>query len=289
MIPLLVLLLKIIGIVLLGLLGMLLLILALVLFAPVFYRASVIHHPERTEITARIRYLFPLCQVTLQYLNGFSYKVRVFGYAMVDSKRPQPQKKEKKKKKKTTEPEKQTPVQSVTAVEKTPSDKKVTLPEKTPVAEQVKKEENTKRKEKTEKKTVRERLEQWKVLWHKKEEVQRILNKPESKQAISFVWSKCKHLFRHILPRNIKGYLAYGSSDPATTGKVLGMVSVLYAKTGPLVDIRPNFEEEQLECDLKLNGHIQLFTLLVIAAKVFFKKELRQMIEELKQVKEITE
>ena len=85
----------------------------------------------------------------------------------------------------------------------------------------------------------------------------------------------------------MKGYVAYGADNPATTGQVLGILSVLYARTGRLLDIRPNFEEKQLECDVELKGRIQVFTLLVIVVKVVLNKELRQLIKEFQKLKEI--
>ena len=124
-------------------------------------------------------------------------------------------------------------------------------------------------------------------LFHQKDEIQRILAKPETKKAISYVWAKLKRVLKHILPRKIKGYVAFGADNPATTGQVLGVLSVVYAKTGMLLEIRPNFTEKQLECDVELKGRIQVFTLLVIAVKVFLNQELRQLIADFKGIKEI--
>ncbi len=135
--------------------------------------------------------------------------------------------------------------------------------------------------------TISKTIAKIKKLIHQKEEVQRILGKPETKTAMKFVWSRLGRLLKHILPRRIKGYLAYGADNPATTGQVLGILSVLYARTGQLLEIRPNFTEKQLECDVLIKGRIQVFTLLVIAVKVALNKELRQVIKEFKGIKEI--
>ena len=122
---------------------------------------------------------------------------------------------------------------------------------------------------------------------HQKEELQRILNEPSTKQAVVFAWGELKHLLKHILPRKMKGYVAYGADNPATTGQVLGILSVLYAKTGYLLEIRPNFEQAEFKCEVEFRGHIQVITLLGIAVKVFLHQELRKVISELKHVKEI--
>ena len=81
--------------------------------------------------------------------------------------------------------------------------------------------------------------------------------------------------------------MAYGADNPATTGQVLGILSVVYARTGQLLEIRPNFTEKQLETDVLFKGRIQFFTLLVIAIKVALNKEIRQVIKEFKGIKDI--
>ena len=115
----------------------------------------------------------------------------------------------------------------------------------------------------------------------------RILGKPETKKAIGFAFGKLGRLLKHILPRKIKGYVVYGADNPATTGQVLGIVSVIYARTGQILEIRPNFMEKQLECDVLIKGRIQVFTLLLIAVKVILNKGVRQVLKEFKGIKDI--
>lgn len=308
MIQVLLLILKIIGIALLVILGLILLVLALVLFVPVFYRVRVIHNPEKTQVKGRVRFLFPLLSVTFEYLKKFSYKVRVLGFALLDSEKPKKEKKpgkKKGKKSKKHKPERKKKRQAEQLPEKQ-SEKPPETASPEPVAEEISQKqaraeqqaehvkenspgffEKIRVKIQKIRETVSNVINKVKKLLHQKDEVQRILNKPESKQAISFAWDELKHLLKHILPRKIKGYVAYGADDPATTGKVLGILGIVYARTGQLVEIRPNFEEAQLECDVELRGRVQVFTLLVIAVKVFMNQELRQLISDFKNVKEI--
>ncbi len=307
MIQILLLIIKIIGIALLVVLGVILLLLALVLFVPICYKAKVIHNPEKTHIQAKVSWMFPVVWVTFQYLVQFSYKIRVFGYAVLDSTKPKKEKKAKPVKQKKAgrkKPEKQEPSAEISIVEQPINSVEIESPieekihetgsvdkKEEPEKEEKKPEKKVKKakepKPKKEKKSLGDLIERIKHLIRQKDEVLRILDKPESKHAISYAWNKLKHLLKHILPRKIRGYVAYGSSDPSTTGKVLGIVSMIYAKTGMLVEIKPNFEEEQLECDLEIRGRIQIFTLLLIAAKVFFNKELRGLIEDFKNIKNI--
>ena len=305
MIQVILLILKIIGITLLVILGLLLALLALVLFAPIVYRVRVIHNPEQTKVTAKVRFLTPLLLVTVQYLKKLSYRVRVFGIPILDSEKPKKENKKPKQKK----PKQKMPKQK----EETPPPEDIFVPLENPGAlpewkpeteqEHPKSEQQPEEPVITEKKkgffekikgkiqkireTICNLINKIKKLLHQKDELVRILGKEETKQAVAFAWEKLKRLLKHVFPRKLKGYVVYGADNPATTGQVLGILSVVYAKTGQLLEIRPNFQEKQLECDVLIKGHIQVFTLLVIAIKVVLNKELRQLLKEIKNVKEI--
>ena len=328
--------LKIIGITLLVILGLLLLILALVLFVPVFYRVRVIHNPEKTEVRARVSFLFPLLLVTVQYLKKLFYKVRIFGFPLLDSERPKKEKKPKNKKKtgkgkkpkdlKTdreeseedgsespeagqdtgaTEPGQNTESPGTVSgqpeqVNQAAGSEESGEPEQPNQATgQANTEEQPQEAQKPGffekirlkiqkiRETIINILTKIKKLLHQKDEVLRILNEPSGKRAIAYTWDKVKRLVKHILPRKIKGYVKFGADNPATTGQVTGIVSVLYAKTGYLLDFQPNFQEAELECDVEFRGHIQVFTLLLLALKVVLNKEFRKLLKELKHVKDV--
>lgn len=306
MIHILLLILKIIGITILAVLGLILLVLALVLFVPVFYRVRIIHNPRQTKVSAKVSFLWPVVSVAVQYLKKLSYKVKIFFISVLDSEKP---KKEKVKKPKKQKPKKQKKVPA--KKEETPEDIFVplenpgSLPKDNPEEEETTQDsvQQPKEEPKKEKKpglfakikakiqklreTIRKIVTKINKLAHQKDEVLRILGKPETKTAIKFVWGKLGRLLKHILPRKAKGYVAYGADNPATTGQVLGILSVVYARTGQLLEIRPNFTEKQLETDVLIKGRIQFFTLLVIAIKVALNKEIRQVIKEFKGIKDI--
>lgn len=323
MIQILLLIFKIIGITILAILGLILLVLALVLFVPVFYKVRIIHNPQETKITGKVSFLWPAIVVIVQYFKKLSYKVKLFGISLLDSEKPKKEKtpkKKKEKKPKQKKAKKKKKGKSGNVIETVPEEEIFaplenpgTLPKAEPedeasfenVAEESESFEETTEKPAQDKEkkpgifakikakiqklreTISKTIAKIKKLLHQKDEVQRILEKPETKTAMKFVWSKLGRLLKHILPRKIKGYLAYGADNPATTGQVLGILSVLYARTGQLLEIRPNFTEKQLECDVLIKGRIQVFTLLVIAVKVALNKELRQVIKEFKGINEI--
>jgi len=308
MIQVLLLILKILGITLLVLLGLLLLIVAVLLFVPFFYKVRVVHNPDKTQIKAKVSFLSPFLSVTVQYLEKLSYKVRIFGIAFLNSDRPKKERRAKTVKKSKAKQKKKKPVKepgpeqvSVQTVNEIPegihhqeaSVPKESFSEKQTLFKTEEKKEKQgffkKIKGKIQKirETISKVINKCKKLLHQKDEAKRILNQPETKKAIAFAWGELKHLLKHVLPRKIKGYVAYGAENPATTGQVLGILSVVYAKTGQLLEIRPNFVEKQLECDVEIKGRIQLFTILVIAIKVLCNKELKQLVSEGKGLKEV--
>ncbi len=317
MIQVLLLILKIIGIALASILGLVLFVLLVVLFVPIRYRARVVKKPEHLEVTGRVSFLFSFLRVTVRYFEKLTYQGHIFVFKFLDSekekKQKRPKKKKQSKKEETIEQQEEPQLLSENEEQKQeelllettekPAESLVEEVEE-PTLDEVLDEmlqEETEPVEKEKlgffekiglkieqiKDTIDKVIGKVKRIWHQKEEVERILEKERTKRAISFVLKKVVKILRHILPRKLKGYLIFGSGDPATTGKVLAVLGIVYAKTGPLIDITPNFVEKQLECDLEIEGKIQIIVLVVIAVQIILKKEVRQLIKDVKNIKNV--
>lgn len=310
MIQALLLILKIIGIALAVILGLVLFVVLVVLFVPIRYRARIIYKPEHLEVTGRVSFLFSMLSVTVRYLEKFTYQGRLFGFAFLDSerkKKPKKQKKEEQSKQEEVEIEQEEPqlleeqeepkqVEPVVEEIEEPTLDEVldemieeqAVETGEPIAEEkISFFEKIRLKVEQIRETIDTIIRKIKKIWHQKEAVQQILEKPRTKRAISFTFGKVIKMLRHILPRKLKGYLIFGSGDPATTGKVLAVLGIVYAKTGPLIDITPNFEEKQLECDLEIRGKIQIIVLVVLAVQIILNKEVRQLIQDVKKLKDV--
>ena len=316
MIQVLLLILKIIGIALASIIGFVLFILLVVLFVPIRYRARVIKKPEHLEVTGRVSFLFSFLRVTVRYFEKLTYQGHIFVFKFLDSekeKKPKRPKKKKQSKKEETIEQQEEPQLLSENEEQKKEELLLETTEKTeepleeveePTLDEVLDEMMQEEAESVEtekvgffekiglkieqiKNTIDKVIGKIRKIWHQKEEVERILEKERTKRAISFVFGKVVKILRHILPRKLKGYLIFGSGDPATTGKILAVLGVVYAKTGPLIDITPNFVEKQLECDLEIEGKIQIIVLVVIAVQIIMKKEVRQLIKDVKNIKNV--
>lgn len=144
-----------------------------------------------------------------------------------------------------------------------------------------------------------EKVNSKKTIKHRKEK----LNKSEGKQSIvkklkniynmkndeevrhflSVSKKRIGKIVRHILPRKLEGDVRFGLSDPASTGKVLGAVSVLYPVYAGHLIIEPSFEEPVFEGELRIKGRIRIFTVLVPALKLYFGKEFKSVKKKFKK------
>ena len=101
-------------------------------------------------------------------------------------------------------------------------------------------------------------------------------------QWFAAFWHRLKKLLLKILPRADRLYLHFGFEDPATTGQVLGGLSILYPVCGEKMELCPEFNEEVLEGEVKFHGCIRLVTLVVFAAKSFLNKQFFAIVKQFK-------
>lgn len=90
----------------------------------------------------------------------------------------------------------------------------------------------------------------------------------ESIEWIRLLAVNAGRLLKHICPRRIKGWVHFGTSDPALTGELLGGLSIFFAMCGQGVRVTPDFEREVLEGELEIKGHLRGIVLLILIIKV---------------------
>lgn len=136
--------------------------------------------------------------------------------------------------------------------------------------------ENKKTTSKKDKKSLEEKIEDLKIkilnivekvkeIWEKiqngKLKVEHYLelwNRKETQITFQRAKRKLGKVIKAILPRkwNIDGNI--GFEDPSTTGKLLGALGAMYPILGNHIRIIPDFENEVLEIEGKVKGHIRL-------------------------------
>lgn len=113
------------------------------------------------------------------------------------------------------------------------------------------------------------------------------LTDPHNKAAIKHVLAEMKKLMSHYKPRRIKMKLAFSTGDPAKTGQLLGVISVLpfaYQRGNRVV---PDFASDAayIKGNASVSGHMILFFAVAAAVRLIMDKNIRRLIKHVKAIK----
>lgn len=296
--------LKIIGIILLVLLGILVVLLLLLIFAPFYYRVEGSYHENQPYAMARIRYLFPILQVLVQYKDGQpDGKIKVLGITVYDIFHPK-EKSEKPKKKAKKTAEEVAEVQNEESADNALAEQKTLLQE-------IETENETEQEAEEEKKSLLEKIKTFFAFLHEK--ILSIIKKCKEikekglnlKKKIDSFSQKANHyyevwqedytqrafekakktllkLWKSIRPRKGLAKIHFGAKDPSGTGQICGYFGMLYPFIGKYVMIEPDFEKQVFEGDAWFKGRITVFALLKVVWFVLFDKDIKKLKEAFK-------
>lgn len=312
--------LKIIGILILAVLGILLALILFVLFVPIRYKIDGEKEKEGS-LKGKIKFTWLFHIVSLQILAGeeFSFRLRIFGIPLFGKGKKEeeehtnketPVLEQKKEELPKTDESKET---HGDAASEEKSD--IGTSDSLPVVVQEREEPQQKKPSTKEKfKKIRDKLskipqrisdfwnkireayqkflsfvesiKQRKVSFsEKKDKFIQVWNDEKNKKGISFLWDITKKLLRHGSPKKWKGYIHFGMENPADTGKILGLISVLGAIIGTLPKIEPDFEEKVLEGKCMVKGRIYVFYLIRLFIQVWRNKEIHGLMDSCNQLK----
>mgnify|MGYP000332127893 FL=1 len=94
----------------------------------------------------------------------------------------------------------------------------------------------------------------------------------------SFFVEQLKKLIKVIRPKKYRINARLGFEDPATMGKVLTYISIFYGMSGVDLSLEPVFGENIKEGSIFLKGNIRIFSVLVIALRVYRNEQFKKFI-----------
>ncbi len=100
----------------------------------------------------------------------------------------------------------------------------------------------------------------------------------DNKKLLHFIIGQIKALIKVIRPKKYKIEAKIGFEDPAVMGKVLAYVSIFYGISGVDLSLEPVFGENVKEGCVSLKGSIRIFSLLVIALRLYRNEQLKKFI-----------
>lgn len=292
--------LKVIGIFVLSILGLFILLLLVVLFVPIRYKSN--GQFEKTEdgfeheAYAKITWCLHIISIKfnrVQNKNILSFKILGIDF-LNRKKKPKKNKTRKRANAKTNQGEMTITDSPKNIVEKTENIN--TLKHEVNVNKNA--EENVKQKQINQNEKAKEKKSKPKLIQKVKtflyklgsicEKVKNLnnvknsfieyLKRDTSKNAIKEIKKIILKLLKHILPRKLRATVGFGFEDPATTGKVLGATSIFYGIYGDKLELEPDFDKTVLYGKYNLKGRIRMYSLLIVALKLYRNKWIKEFI-----------
>ncbi len=107
-----------------------------------------------------------------------------------------------------------------------------------------------------------------------------------NKEAFKITFQSIKKIIKHILPKELRSELRFGTGDPCSTGQALGAFGIVYSFYGDKVQITPDFENKVLEGKHYARGRIRLVTIMIIVIKLILDKRFKQLTKNIVVLKE---
>lgn len=264
--------LKWIGIILLVLLALIVFLLLVALLCPVRYRVR-LDYEETVEFQYRFRWTCFLVKVGKDGI----LRLYLFGIPIRRLSGDEPKKAKVSKQK--TRASKEKAISSESKSEKRKSEIKTS--EGASNKAKKSKTKNQKKPRKAKKRTWKEKLH---FHFQRISSIMKFVKKKENKNVFFLFCREIKALLLYSSPRKIKGLVRFGTSDPSTTGLLLGGISLLpwiYRKDFQVI---PDFTDKVLIAHLTAIGRIRVFYMVRLLWRLYRNKELKRTIKEWKQL-----
>ena len=278
--------LKILGIVLLVLLGILLALLLIVLFVPVRYQGSGYRKegdPVPVHVQLKVTWLLHFVRVSFIYPEEAFLKVKVLFFQILPAK--EKKKKASNKKEADGKKPKTDKKEAGSDVSDTASDQKIS--DEGNAAEEDGGDDRRTLSDfvrklffaiRNIKYTIRKIYDKIKHIIHNIRYYIKILQTESFKRAFVLCREQLLRLMKIVLPRKVSGTFTIGMEDPAATGQILSIYGILCPLIGDSITVIPDFEKPVMEGSFRFKGKITAFTLIRIAAKIYFDKDLKRVI-----------
>lgn len=120
----------------------------------------------------------------------------------------------------------------------------------------------------------------------KKKRIVAYIKDEGTKNSIRKIKRRLFEILRYVGPRKLTGYIQFGTGDPCSTGKLLGIVCIAQAYLKSKVQIKPDFDDKTIEACLTAKGRMRVIRFLRVGGSLYFDKEIKKFIEDGKQLKE---
>lgn len=287
--------LAVLGIIILCILGLVLLVLALILFVPIRYRVSGSKSAETFFVRVRASYLLHLVTLHFDYPESKQASLRVFGrrIAVFPQEDTASEAKAEAAKDRTPETRAEVPEDAASETGEGAKDAASVTETETETSEDEASEAPVSgaKKKKTPflKKciyTIRGICDKIREIAENISYYKDVLTAAENRLMYNRLLVRLKKVLKSICPRKLRARILAGTGSPDTTGYLCALYGLLLPKFGRQLDFTADFENKVFEGDFRLKGGITLYPLLLQAGKIYFDRQLRTFLKELKREEE---
>ena len=101
-----------------------------------------------------------------------------------------------------------------------------------------------------------------------------------TQEEFALILKRLGKALKHYIPKKFEGYARVGLSDPATTGKILMYwYSIAYPRIPDTFRLIGEFDEEVIEGDAHIKGHLRLNHIVWFGIKMLLDKRFRKLIK----------
>lgn len=111
-------------------------------------------------------------------------------------------------------------------------------------------------------------------------------NDDRNQEAVAYLKKKALKLLKKLAPRRVRGFVHFGFEDPATTGKILMYLALVYPILPRKLTIDPGFDDTDVYGNIYIKGHFSLITPALCFLGIYFNKDIRRMRRLFKKYKE---
>lgn len=310
--------LKIIGIILLSILALLVLLIGIFLFLPIQYQVKAEKSAEKASGCLYLSWLFHIFRVRVEFgsKSGVAYSVKLLFFQVFprvekkhkikeNSNNNSIQKKAERSENPTKEnvlsekfPERNHEIRTEEPKERPQEEPEEKAKEKAKEKAEEEPKENPQTKSAAKKKTIvqlfLDKIKKLKFTFYKiydkikeicsgYEKFKQFVSSEELKGSLKFLNEQKKYLVRQLKPDRADVYVHFGTEDPALTGEILAVLSVIYPFYGYQLEVVPDFEQVCLEGNIYIKGRVQCYVMLLTAWRAYKNKYIRKMIEKFRK------
>lgn len=114
-----------------------------------------------------------------------------------------------------------------------------------------------------------------KTLLEKKDKLLEFIEDEIHRSAFFTALKELRRLLRFLKPKRVEADLHFGFEDPSITGKVLGLISMIYPFLGEHTNIQPDFEQKILEGNIAISGKLRVLYVVIMGWNLIWNKNVR--------------